>query len=640
MASKSAENWPAIGIDLGTTYSCAAVWQDDRVEIITNDLGNRTTPSCIAFTQTQRLIGEAAMNQASINPTNTIFDAKRLIGRKFNDQVVQDDIKLWPFTVIPLDVGNGNKKPVIVVNYKDEEKQFSPEEISSMILSKMKDIATAYLGTEVKNAVVTVPVYFNNAQRQATKDAGTIAGLNVLRIINEPTAAAIAYGLDKKLTSGDIEAVKNVLVFDLGGGTFDVSLVAIGKDAFEVKAVSGDTHLGGGDFDKRMVNYFIAEFERKHNKNMSDNPRALGRLRAACERAKRNLSSTPETSIDIDCLFDGIDFSTTITRARFEKMNMDLFQKCLEPIDRCLKDAKIEKSEVHEIVLVGGSSRTPMVRRLVQDFFKAKELCQGINPDEAVAYGAACHAAVLTGTMGMKNHVLVDVTPLSLGIRLYSGEMKVVVPRNTAIPTKMSKVLETAFENQTSVSFAVFEGERSIANENHFLGQIILQGIPPAPKGVPKFDIWFEIDADGILTVSAQEVGTINKNQITITNHSARLTKEEIKKMVKEAQKYKAHDEAFKKAVVAKNNLENYVYEVKKKVRVLNGTNIDSREKRKLGDVIEQTEQWLDWNNVCGEAKMFDKKMQVLKKISEPLLKKMRKSNGKSCPKIELLELD
>ncbi|XP_074270403.1 heat shock 70 kDa protein 18-like [Silene latifolia] len=636
MADKAVGNWPAVGIDLGTTYSCVAVWQDDRVEIITNDLGNRTTPSCVAFTQHQRLIGEGAINQASLNPTNTIFDAKRLIGRKFNDQVVQDDMKLWPFTVIAQEVENGNKKPMIVVNYKDEEKHFAPEEISSMILSKMKDIATAYLGTEVKNAVVTVPAYFNNAQRQATKDAGTIAGLNVLRIINEPTAAAIAYGLDKKLTSGDSETAKNVLVFDLGGGTFDVSLVAIGKDAFEVKAVSGDTHLGGGDFDKRMVNYFIAEFERKHNKNMSDNPKALGRLRAACERAKRNLSSTPETSIDIDCLFDGIDFSTTITRARFEKLNMDLFQNCLEPIDKCLKDAKIEKSEVLEIVLVGGSSRTPIVRRLVQDFFNGKELCQGINQDEAVAYGAACHAAVLTGTMGTKNHVLSDVTPLSLGVEVHSGDMLVIIPRNTPIPTKMSRITRTASENQLSASFMVYEGERRIAVENHYLGEFTLEGIPPAPVGVAKFDTVFEIDADGILNVSAEDIVTKNKNQVTITNHSARLPKKEINRMAKEAKRYKVNDEAFKKAAVAKNKLENYVDEVKKKARE-NMWKIDLKDKRKIDDVIEQTEQWLDWNNIFGKARMFEQKIRRLVKISEPIFKKMRKSDD---DEIQVLELD
>ncbi|XP_074272601.1 heat shock 70 kDa protein 18-like [Silene latifolia] len=639
MAGKSLEKCPTIGIDLGTTYSCVAVWQHDRVEIITNDLGNRTTPSCVAFTTKQRLIGEAAVNQASMNSTNTIFDAKRLIGREFNDQVVQDDMKLWPFKVIAQSVTDHKKKPMIVVNHKDEEKHFSPEEISSMVLMKMKDIAEEYLGTEVKNAVVTVPAYFNNAQRQATKDAGTIAGLNVLRIINEPTAAAIAYGLDKKLTGADVESTKNVLVFDLGGGTFDVSLVTIARDSFEVKAVSGDTHLGGGDFDKRIVTHFMAEFERKHLKNMSNNPRAVGRLRVACERAKRNLSSTPETTIEIDCLFDGIDFSSIITRARFEKLNMDLFQNCLDPVDKCLKDAKIEKSEVDEIVLVGGSTRIPKVQQLLQGFFHGKELCKAINQDEAVAYGAASHAAALSGAMVNKNHLLVDVTPLSLGIRVNSGAMMVIVPRNTAIPTKMNRRITTAFENQSSVLFPVFEGERSIANENHYLGQFLLNGIPPAPKGVPKFNTVFEIDADGILTVSAEDLNTKNKNQIIITNHSARLSKEEIDRMVKEVEKYKAQDEAFREAVVAKNKLENYVDEVKKKVSV-SGAKIDLRDKRKVGDAIEQTEAWLDWNNMFGEARIFEEKVEGLKNIWEPVYKKLRTGDARICPKIEILELD
>ncbi|XP_074272598.1 heat shock 70 kDa protein 18-like [Silene latifolia] len=639
MAGKSAEKWPAIGIDLGTTYSCVAVWQHDRVEIITNDLGNRTTPSCVAFTSKRRLIGEAAVNQASMNPTNTIFDAKRLIGRNFNDQVVQDDIKLWPFKVIAQADTDDTKKPMIVVNHKDEEKHFSPEEISSMVLMKMKEIAEAYLGTEVKNAVVTVRAYFNNAQRQATKDAGTIAALNVLCIINEPTAAAIAYGLDKKLTGADVESTKNVLVFDLGGGTFDVSIVTIGRDSFEVKAVSGDTHLGGGDFDKRMVSHFMAEFERNHQKDMSNNPRALRRLRAACERAKRNLSVTPETTIEIDCLFDGIDFSSTITRARFEKLNMDLFQNCMDPVDKCLKDAKIEKSMVDEIVLVGGSTRIPKVQELLHGFFNGKELCKGINPDEAVAYGAASHAASLVGAMGNKKHVLVDVTPLSIGFRKYGGKMRVVVPQNTAIPTKMNARAKTVVDNQISVKFWVFEGERSIADENHYLGMFELEGIPPAPKGVPQFDVVFEIDADGILTVSAEDIDTKNKNQITITNHSATLSKEEIDRMVKEAEKYKAQDEAFLDAVVAKNKLENYVSEVKKKV-IVSGAKIALRDKRKVDDAIEQTQSWLNWNYMFGDARIFEEKLEGLKNIWEPVCNKMRPDDARTCPKIEILELD
>ncbi|XP_074270398.1 heat shock 70 kDa protein 18-like [Silene latifolia] len=648
MAGKSAEKWPAIGIDLGTTYSCVAVWQHDRVEIITNDMGNRTTPSCVAFTQTHRFffLFFSLRSSNHLNVVQTLNDlpiftpdAKRLIGRQFNDQVVQDDMKLWPFKVISHNTDN-TKKPMIVVNHKDEEKHFSPEEISSMILVKMKDIAETYLGTEVKNAVVTVPAYFNNAQRQATKDACTIAGLNALRIINEPTAAAIAYGLDKKLTGFDV-GTKNVLIFDLGGGTFDVSLVALGRDAFEVKAVGGDTHLGGGDFDKRIVSHFMAEFERKHGKNMSNDPRAVGRLRAACERAKRNLSSTPETSIAIDSLFGGIDFSSTITRARFEKLNMDLFQNCLDPVEKCLKNAKIEKWEVSEVVLVGGSTRIPMVQHLLQGFFNGKELCRGINPDEAVAYGAASHAASLAGIMGNKNHVLVDVTPLSLGIELDSGKMKVMVPRNTTIPTKMNARTVTVLDNQSSALFRVFEGERSIANENHYLGGFVLEGIPPAPKGVPQLDIFFEIDADGILTVSAEDLDTKNKNQITITNHSARLSKEEIDRMVKETEKYKAQDEAFREAVVAKSKLENYVYEIKKNVSG-SGAKIDIRDKRKVGDAIEQTEVWLDWNYMLGEARIFEEKVEGLKNIWEPVLKKLRTGTGdaRTCPKIEILELD
>ncbi|XP_052288228.1 heat shock cognate 70 kDa protein-like isoform X5 [Citrus sinensis] len=381
---------PAIGIDLGTTYSCVGVWQHDRVEIIANDQGNRTTPSYVAFTNTERLIGDAAKNQVAMNPTNTVFDAKRLIGRRFSDPLVQKDMKLWPFQVI---AGAGDK-PMIVVNYKCEEKQFSAEEITSMVLTKMKEIAEAYLGTTIKNAVVTVPAYFNDSQRQATKDAGVISGLKVMRIINEPTAAAIAYGLDKKAGS---TGEKNVLIFDLGGGTFDVSLLAIHQGIFEVKATAGDTHLGGEDFDNRMVNHFVQEFKRKNKKDISGNPGALRRLRTACERAKRTLSSTARTTIEIDSLYEGINFYTTIARARFEELNMDLFRKCMEPVEKCLRDAKMDKSSVHDVVLVGGSTRIPKVQQLLQGFFNGKELCKSINPDEAVACGAAVHAAILSG---------------------------------------------------------------------------------------------------------------------------------------------------------------------------------------------------------------------------------------------------